>query len=157
MAETVLARLAALKTAPIGDLKQQWRDLFETEPPVFNRRYLESRLAYRIGVPAGIDALRHPDGFAGALVAPGAHFDRGSGLVGIVAAAFGLVVPTGGLRCRPELGEPNALTLASETDANFRISVSSGNLCFVPFQTSGIKRRSPEPWRISVEEKDRAA
>ena len=48
MADTVLARLAALKTMPIGDLKAQWRDLFESEPPVFNRRYLESRLAYRI-------------------------------------------------------------------------------------------------------------
>jgi hypothetical protein len=45
---TVLARLAALKTLPIPDLKQQWRDLFGTEPPAFNRRYLESRLAYRI-------------------------------------------------------------------------------------------------------------
>jgi hypothetical protein len=29
-------------------LKQQWRDLFETEPPPYNRRFLESRLAYRI-------------------------------------------------------------------------------------------------------------
>ena len=48
MTDTVLARLAALKTMPIGDLKQQWRDLFETEPPVFNRKYLESRLAYRV-------------------------------------------------------------------------------------------------------------
>jgi hypothetical protein len=45
---TVLARLAALKTLPIPDLKQQWRDLFGTEPPPFNRRHLESRLAYRI-------------------------------------------------------------------------------------------------------------
>ena len=35
-------------TTPTPDLKQQWRDLFETEPPPFNRRYLESRLAYRI-------------------------------------------------------------------------------------------------------------
>jgi hypothetical protein len=26
----------------------QWRDLFDSEPPPFNRRYLESRLAYRI-------------------------------------------------------------------------------------------------------------
>ena len=42
------ARLAALKTTSILDLKSQWRDLFETEPPPFNRRYLESRLAYRI-------------------------------------------------------------------------------------------------------------
>jgi hypothetical protein len=44
----VLARLAALKVAPMPDLKQQWRDLFDSEPPPFNRRYLESRLAYRI-------------------------------------------------------------------------------------------------------------
>jgi hypothetical protein len=29
-------------------LKQQWRDLFGKEPPPFNRRYIESRLAYRI-------------------------------------------------------------------------------------------------------------
>jgi hypothetical protein len=45
---TVLARLAALKTMPISDLKRQWRELFDTEPPPFNRRYLESRLSYRI-------------------------------------------------------------------------------------------------------------
>ena len=48
MADTMLARLAALKTMPIGDLKAQWRDLFQREPPAFNRRYLESRLAYRM-------------------------------------------------------------------------------------------------------------
>jgi hypothetical protein len=48
MADTVLAQLAALKTAPIGTLKQKWRDLFETEPPPYNRRFLEHRLAYRI-------------------------------------------------------------------------------------------------------------
>ncbi len=42
------ARLAALKTTPTKELKAQWRELFETEPPAFNRRYLESRLAYRI-------------------------------------------------------------------------------------------------------------
>ena len=48
MTDRVLARLAALKTMPITELKQKWRDLFEREPPVFNRRYLESRLAYRI-------------------------------------------------------------------------------------------------------------
>lgn len=48
MADTVLAQLAALKTAPIGALKQKWRDLFEREPPPYNRRFLESRLAYRI-------------------------------------------------------------------------------------------------------------
>ena len=48
MGDTVLARLAALKTTPTPELKQQWRDLFETEPPPYNRRFLESRLAYRI-------------------------------------------------------------------------------------------------------------
>src|SRR5690348_4555245 len=48
MPDTVLTQLAALKTAPIGDLRQKWRDLFETEPPPYNRRFLESRLAYRI-------------------------------------------------------------------------------------------------------------
>ena len=42
------ARLAALKSTPTLELKAQWRDLFVTEPPPFNRRYLESRLAYRI-------------------------------------------------------------------------------------------------------------
>jgi hypothetical protein len=48
MTDTVLARLAALKTTPTPELKRQWRDLFETEPPPYNRRFLESRLAYRI-------------------------------------------------------------------------------------------------------------
>lgn len=48
MTDTVLAQLAALKTAPIGVLKQKWRDLFETEPPPYNRRFLEHRLASRI-------------------------------------------------------------------------------------------------------------
>ncbi len=46
--DPIPARLAALKTTPTPELKQQWRDLFATEPPPFNRRYLESRLAYRI-------------------------------------------------------------------------------------------------------------
>jgi hypothetical protein len=45
MIDTVLARVAALKTAPIQGLKQQWRDLFETEPPPYNRGFLEHRLA----------------------------------------------------------------------------------------------------------------
>jgi hypothetical protein len=45
---SILAQLAALKTAPIGALKQKWRDLFETEPPPYNRRFLEHRLAYRL-------------------------------------------------------------------------------------------------------------
>ena len=48
MANTVLAQLSALKSVSIGTLKQKWRDLFEKEPPPYNRRFLESRLAYRI-------------------------------------------------------------------------------------------------------------
>jgi hypothetical protein len=48
MTNTVLARLAALKTTRTADLKQQWRELFGTEPPPYSRRFLESRLAYRI-------------------------------------------------------------------------------------------------------------
>ena len=48
MADTVLAQVAALKTAPVADLKNKWRDLFDTEPPPYNRRFLENRLAYRI-------------------------------------------------------------------------------------------------------------
>jgi hypothetical protein len=44
----VLPRLAALQTAPIDELKQQWRALFGKEPPAFNRAYLQSRLAYRV-------------------------------------------------------------------------------------------------------------
>jgi len=43
-----LGRLAALKTATTPELKQQWRELFGTDPPPYNRRFLESRLAYRV-------------------------------------------------------------------------------------------------------------
>jgi Protein of unknown function (DUF2924) len=48
MTDPVLARVAALKTTPTLELKSQWRELFGKEPPPFNRRYLESRIAYRI-------------------------------------------------------------------------------------------------------------
>lgn len=48
MTDTVLARVAALKTMPIAALKQEWRDLFASEPPQYNRRFLEARLAYRV-------------------------------------------------------------------------------------------------------------
>jgi hypothetical protein len=41
--DPIPARLAALKTATTPELKAQWRDLFDSEPPPFNRRYLESR------------------------------------------------------------------------------------------------------------------
>jgi hypothetical protein len=48
MKDTVLAQLAALKGAPAPARKAKWRALFDTEPPPYNRRFLESRLAYRI-------------------------------------------------------------------------------------------------------------
>ena len=48
MSDQVLARLAALKTTPTPKLRDQWRQLFDSEPPPFNRQYIESRLAYRI-------------------------------------------------------------------------------------------------------------
>jgi len=46
--DPIPSRLVALKTTPTADLKEQWKDLFGTEPHSFNRSYLESRLAYRI-------------------------------------------------------------------------------------------------------------
>ena len=42
------AQLMALKTATTSDLRVQWQSLFGTEAPLYNRRFLESRLAYRI-------------------------------------------------------------------------------------------------------------
>lgn len=46
--DTVLARIAALKTTPTAKLKEQWTALFDRPAPPYNRRFLESRLAYRI-------------------------------------------------------------------------------------------------------------
>jgi hypothetical protein len=40
--------VAALKTTPTPALKTRWRELFAAEPPPYSRRFLESRLAYRI-------------------------------------------------------------------------------------------------------------
>ena len=48
MTDSILAQLGNLKTMPVADLKQKWRDLFDREPPAYNRRFLEHRLAYRI-------------------------------------------------------------------------------------------------------------
>ena len=48
MAKSITERVAALKTTPTAQLKTMWREFFESAPPPFNRRYLESRLAYRI-------------------------------------------------------------------------------------------------------------
>jgi Protein of unknown function (DUF2924) len=48
MNDPVLAQIAALKGLPAPALKKKWRALFDNEPPPYNRRFLESRLAYRI-------------------------------------------------------------------------------------------------------------
>ena len=48
MKTNILSQLAALKGASAPVLKARWRELFDTEPPAYNRRFLESRLAYRI-------------------------------------------------------------------------------------------------------------
>jgi hypothetical protein len=48
MTAGVLAQLSALKGMPMPRLKARWRELFDTEPPPYSRRFLESRLGYRI-------------------------------------------------------------------------------------------------------------
>ena len=48
MTDTIVARIVALKTTPTPELKKQWHELFDGAPPPYNRRFLESRLAYRI-------------------------------------------------------------------------------------------------------------
>ena len=48
MTDSVLAQIGALRSVPVAGLKARWRELFDTEPPPYNRRFLESRLAYRI-------------------------------------------------------------------------------------------------------------
>ena len=48
MTDKVLQRIVALRAMPIDKLKQTWRDLYQTEPPAYNRKHLENRLAYRI-------------------------------------------------------------------------------------------------------------
>ena len=48
MTDKGLSRVLALKATPIPELKQLWRDLYNAEPPAYNRRFLENRLAYRL-------------------------------------------------------------------------------------------------------------
>ena len=43
-----MARLAALKTMSVPDLKTEWRRLFGADAPNNSRPFLELRLAYRI-------------------------------------------------------------------------------------------------------------
>jgi Protein of unknown function (DUF2924) len=48
MTKSVLAQIGALKSMDAKTLKARWRELFGTEPPPYNRRFLESRLTYRV-------------------------------------------------------------------------------------------------------------
>ena len=48
MTDAVIGRLAAIKAMNIAGLKAMWRDLFAAEPPPYNRKFLESRLSYRV-------------------------------------------------------------------------------------------------------------
>ena len=48
MSETILAQIAALKEKSTAELRAMWRELFDREPPVLGRRYLEDRLAFRV-------------------------------------------------------------------------------------------------------------
>jgi len=45
---SVLAQITELKTLSITDLKARWQGLFGTAAPLYNRRFVESRLAYGI-------------------------------------------------------------------------------------------------------------
>ena len=46
--QTVLSRLAALKTMSVNELKEEWERLFASGAPNNSRSYLEIRIAYRI-------------------------------------------------------------------------------------------------------------
>ncbi len=48
MNETVLSRLAGLKKASTSELRDLGSRYFDSEAPGYNRRFLESRIAYRI-------------------------------------------------------------------------------------------------------------
>jgi hypothetical protein len=48
MDDNLLARITALKAMPVEELRRQWQQLFDIPPPRYNRRFLESRLAYRL-------------------------------------------------------------------------------------------------------------
>ena len=48
MSDTLLAQIAGLKAKSTAELHDLWRELFDREPPVLGRRYLEDRLAFRV-------------------------------------------------------------------------------------------------------------
>jgi len=48
MTDSILARLVAQKSMSMPEFKNLWRELNDSEPPAFSRRFLVSRLAYRV-------------------------------------------------------------------------------------------------------------
>jgi len=48
MIDNVITQVAALKEMTTAELKEKWKKLNDSDPPRFNRYYLESRLAYRL-------------------------------------------------------------------------------------------------------------
>jgi hypothetical protein len=50
MSENVLAQIVALKEKSAAELRIMWTELFDREPPVLGRRYLEDRLSYQLQV-----------------------------------------------------------------------------------------------------------
>jgi len=48
MNNSVLAKVAALPEKTMAELKQMWRELYDREPPPYNKPFLVKRLAYRI-------------------------------------------------------------------------------------------------------------
>ena len=48
MKNSILAQIAELETLSFPELKARWRELFDTEPPSYNRSHIVKRLAYRI-------------------------------------------------------------------------------------------------------------
>lgn len=44
---SMAARIAQLSESSWTDIKQEWRRLFDSEPPVANRRFLVKRIAHR--------------------------------------------------------------------------------------------------------------
>lgn len=48
MNNELLAKIAALQTMPFSNLKKLWREMYETDLPGLNRKWIVDRLAYRI-------------------------------------------------------------------------------------------------------------
>jgi hypothetical protein len=48
MTDSVLGQLAALPEKSTAELRQLWRELYDRDPPPYNKPFLVKRLAYRI-------------------------------------------------------------------------------------------------------------